>query len=76
MAHSPQSFLLMDTNCRTGCLELECLIFDPLASTFHLPNVCRSSESFVLPSNVHLVFTKEDQGNERREKYYRKEILI
>ena len=38
MAHSPQSFLLIDTNCRIGCLETEWFTFAPLASTFHLPN--------------------------------------
>lgn len=41
IAHSPQSFLLMDTNCRIGRLESEWLILDPLTSTFHLPNSYR-----------------------------------
>lgn len=44
MAHSPQSFLLMDTNCRIGRLEPECLVFDPLASTFHLAKIRRACD--------------------------------
>lgn len=36
MAHSPQSFLLMATNCRTFLLETEWIIFFPLLLFYHL----------------------------------------
>ena len=36
IAHSPQSFLLMEMNCRMGRLDAGWDTFCPLASTFHL----------------------------------------
>lgn len=38
MAHWPQSFLLMDTNCRMGSLDTGWRVFPPLGSSFHLPD--------------------------------------
>lgn len=64
MAHSPQSFLLMDTNCKIGRLETEWEIFSFVTSTFHLPE---SDKAYICPSCIYKKRKKSIRSSLRTE---------